>query len=55
MLIALDGSSLSGTISSSFGLLVELKYLSLSINPLTGTVPTELGLLTDLTYLGGKL
>lgn len=46
--LSLNDSRLGGSIPSSYGSLVQLKQLNLSMDGVTGTVPTELGLLTNL-------
>ena len=47
----LSGESLSGSIPSELGRLVELTKLDLSSNSLTGEIPRELGRLSNLTEI----
>ena len=60
--ISLDGLGLTGTISSSIGLLSSLQFLSLASNQIFGTIPSQIGLLqrlafilTDMNYLSGTI
>ena len=46
--LSIPGNKLSGTLSTSIGLLRNLEYLDLSNNNLSGDVPSELALLTKL-------
>ena len=50
--LSIPGNKLSGTLSTSIGLLRNLEYLDLSNNNLSGDVPSELALLTKLRKCG---
>ena len=49
--LGLSSRSLTGSIPSSIGSLVELTHLNLSNNTLTGEIPEEIGQLSDLVEL----
>ena len=49
--LLLASESLSGSIPSSLGRLLELTHLNLSSNSLTGNIPRELGWLENLEEL----
>ena len=49
--LGLSSRSLTGSIPSSIGSLVELTHLNLSSNTLTGEIPEEIGQLSDLVEL----